>query len=166
MNNLSDELLIKIFNNLDIDELINRINIVCKKWYQLCKKLCRSKDELIIRDQYEENHCWFYNCEPINLANTIYCNLLNFFDYSSFLDNFSNLKYFKTNLRRNNFNLEILNRLQYLIHLEIDDCLYLNRNLILNLPNLKLISIFTFFLNNQQLIINSNQLEILQIFKL
>lgn len=164
MNNLPDALIVRILDHLNVDELINKMKMVCKRWKNLIENNLKIK-ELIIRDEYEEIFDWYFDCEPINLKNTIYSSKLDFFSYPSFTAMFKNdLKKLKTNLKRN-INLEYLNDLTRIEHLEIDDCLYLDRSVTLNLKNLKILKIFI-FLKDHKLIINSLNLKILSCFKL
>lgn len=128
-----------IFDFLDADELI-RCKIVCKNWKTLIDKYDRFK-EIILRDNGESSNSWFFTFKSIDPKYIVHCKKPNLFNYKTFSQHFVNLKKFKSNLRLD-FDLEQLNAMTKLEHIELDNDLNLNRKMtLLYLSNLEIFKI-------------------------
>lgn len=130
------EMLLKIFNYVNMTDLIKNCVLVSKKWYSLVDE--KKLDELIINFGRLSNNHWYRSYRPINLRNLIFCSTPNFVKSPSFIRNF-NLKYLKIHLNFEHFDIQKLNRLAKLEHLEIDNFLNLYENSALCLSRLRVL---------------------------
>lgn len=172
MNNLPLLPLLQIFSEIDQDDLILNVRLVCKKWYFIINDLrfnelvlrqmvidqkvekaynkLNNKNEKNLRLNKKITNCWFNPFEksntpfePINPRSIICIRKLS----NKFTDSnvFSHLF---SNLKRfksnlnSDFNLATLNCLTSLKHLEIESTIELKANVELFLPNLVFIMVF------------------------
>lgn len=163
---IPEEVLLMIFDYLDIHAL-NHYKRVCKKFYFVIDrmKLKRFTKDLIVKriGSEEVTNYWFYTYEPILFKNIISSYQIDFLNQPSFIEKFTHIKRFKTNIN-NEFDVRTLSKMTNLTHLEIDNIINLRYDTKITLKYLRILSIKIF--SNYKLIVDSNQLQILKVFKL
>lgn len=147
-------MILKIFDYVNLTDLIKNCVLVSKKWYGLVDE--KRNDELIINFSRLSTNYWYSTHRPINLKNLIFCNTPDFIGSPSFVHNF-NLKYLKIHLNFEHFDVEQLHRLTELEHLEIDNYLNLYKNSTICLKKLRVLHLN---LLGCQLQIDAEKLEI------
>lgn len=165
MDKLLDDVLILIFNLLDLDHLIINCKPVCKRWLSIINHI--NFKELVVKNAdydcyFLNNNCWYHLNKPIDLKNTVCLYDMNFIYLQSFINHFSKLKHLKLS-NDGNFELELINHFIQIEHFELDNPIVLKKDSILHLPNLNSIRIL---FTDQYLTIISNNLENISIYHL
>ena len=135
---LSPKLMIKVFNYLDLSDVIENCRLVCRRWNEIINEI--RFDKLILNFNKMSINNWYGDrSEPIDLKELIFCNLKLIKESSAFKTNFMNLKMLKMNLNMEYFEIEQLNYFISLEHLELNSLLVLYEDKTLILPMVKVL---------------------------
>lgn len=144
-NNLPSEIILTILNYFDLVELKNLRTL--SKYFRDCIDYLLVKELVVYNNfNFTNFNCWSFTCEPLNSK---YCLQFNtkkrFFDCSLFT--FKLLKKLKINslVSKCQFKFEDLNGFYQLEHLDLTLTCFKTENECLNLPELKLFSLNTFY---------------------
>ena len=159
MDSLPNELLVQIFRNINLTDLINNLKLVCKRWWSVINEHLKFNELILIQEWNFYNNYWYYTYNSINFDNLI--RVKHLIIDESFANNFAQLKYLKINFEVKCFDLSYFNRFVQLEHFEFKEIDNFNRTTTLCLPKLRVFFIELRSNNHSTLIVDSPNLAIL-----
>ena len=164
IHRLPNELMLMLFKMIDLSDLIANCKPVCKRWKLLIEFHMKFAELVLTLNAGEliSNH-WYYTHRTVSRSSICYWPVddLSFFSGPSFRLHFGNLKRLKISTNSLTADLQQLNHLTALEHLDLDGALNLNRTVTLCLPDLQILKLFLIFNPFMQLKIDAIRLQVL-----